>query len=63
MPSPKPFKDKNYPDLGNDKIILDFTERSSRQCLKIYAKLIDDEDLRKSIEKRCDYYDRLEKKK
>jgi hypothetical protein len=63
MPRAKPFKDENHPEVGDDKIVLDFKERSSRQCLKIYARLVDDEELKDRIEKRCTYYDRQEKKK
>ena len=62
MPRAKPFRDANHPGIPDDSIILDFTDRTSRQCLKIYAKLIEDENLRSEIEKRCAYYDRMEKK-
>lgn len=60
MSKSKPFIDKNYPDIGEDKIVLDFNDRSSRQSLKIFAKLTEDDDLRERIEIRCRHFDRVD---
>ncbi len=59
--SRKPFIDENHPDIGKDKIVLDFNDRPARQSLKVFAKLIEDDELRDRIEIRCKQIDRLEK--
>ena len=65
------FRDERYPELPDDKIVLDFNEKLSRVVLNIYAMLLtksfksssDDKRLAEQITKRIKSIERSELKK
>jgi len=52
MTKMKRFRDKNFPDLPDDHIVMSMHDPICRPCIRVYAKLTEDEELRHSIESR-----------
>ncbi len=61
MAKKKEFRDLKHPELGDDLIALDFSIQLDRNCIKFYAFVLKDKELKQRIEKRIKHYMRLEK--